>query len=578
MRIFGLDINFNKQVITRVLFYFLPMVILAAFIFFFMLPQMEKTIIQEYEGYNKHLLDIIDGQFEKVDEIKANMEKKRFVTRLLYADSTQLYDQNSDVTDFLDFIGELYNINEISSLTSDIGIYNKKNNKVYYTEGINDIEWFFGQTYSIDKKSSGYWKSYFSSYEYENGVQLLGPLEYRYYNVVNQESPREGFLYVSPISIGSSCQLVLLAFIETKSLAEVKNIVQGGDDTYSFLYYNQNEISLNQESAPFKTFDISQIPSDESVKLGNYMVVSSTRTWWNQEFNLVTYISKKDAFKDINTMRVVIGVLLLAMFVYTYAFVFMLNRKQNEINLRKEKKLLINAFMRCCFNWNDESDLQRISEFYGSHYLFVVTEKLNIQDCVMHEGSYNMVIFTCEENTIHVICSEADADKNIYEFLKEYIGRQNIMHFGASSLCKINEIHEGYSQAVDAYDNYSLEGEGRPSTAHENDNSVDYQILNYVNKNFEDSNLSLKDIAERFQINASNISRQFQQATGEHFRSYLMGLRIKKACDLLTQTEDNINTISKLSGYDNPTSFRRIFKQMTGQSPSDYREKHDTRK
>ena len=81
----------------------------------------------------------------------------------------------------------------------------------------------------------------------------------------------------------------------------------------------------------------------------------------------------------------------------------------------------------------------------------------------------------------------------------------------------------------------------------------------------------MKDIAEKFQINVSNISRQFQQVTGEHFRSYLMGLRIKKACELLMKTEDNINVISKLSGYDNPTSFRRIFKQMTGQSPSDYR-------
>jgi transcriptional regulator GlxA family with amidase domain len=54
-----------------------------------------------------------------------------------------------------------------------------------------------------------------------------------------------------------------------------------------------------------------------------------------------------------------------------------------------------------------------------------------------------------------------------------------------------------------------------------------------------------------------------------------MGLRIKKACSLLLNTSESVNNISKMSGYDNPASFRRIFKQIMGISPSEYRESKD---
>ena len=569
MKVLGLEFHFDKNVIKRVIMLFLPMVILASAIFLYILPMMRKSIVQEYEGFNKNLLDFVNVQFTQVDEIKANMEKKNFVNRLLYVDSEKLYDKNSDVSDFLDFIDELYNINEISSITSDIGIYNKKNEKVYYTEGINDVDWFFDQTYSIDKKSNGYWTSCFNNVQYENGVQFLGPFDYTYYGVINNDFTKEGFLYVAPINIGSSCQLVFFALIDTDNLVDVKNLVQNDDDTYSVLYYNQNKISLNDENIDVQLLNQNEIPAEVS----GYISVTSKITRWNQEFDLVTYVHKKYAYKDVNTMRIFIAVLLLIMFLYIYEFIYILNKKQNEISLRKEKKMLINAFLRSCFNWNDESDLQRISDFYGSYYLFMITEKLNVQDCVEHEGSYNLVVFTCEDNTILAVCSESDDENNIKLFLKEYRNRLNIHQYGISSVCKINEIRVGYSQALDSYDNYSLEEDSEKHLLERN-NSIDYQILNYVNENYNDSNLSLKDIAEKFQINVSNISRQFQQVTGEHFRSYLMGLRIKKACELLEKTEDNINIISKLSGYDNPTSFRRIFKQMTGQSPSDFRNKN----
>ena len=574
MQVFKRVVRFDKKVIGRAMLFFLPMLILAAFMLLYVLPMMQKKTIKEYEVYNQHLQNIVSGQFEQVDNIKKNIEKNSFVSKFLYVSNTQTYDDTSDITDLLYFMDELDNIDAINAITSGIGVYNKINNRIYYINGDYTPAWFFEQTYTIDKKSSGYWQAFFDKTQLDSQVQLLGPLEYTYYNLLYKDSTKEGFLYIAPINIGTSCELVFFSFIDNESLADAISVVPASGETYTFLYYNQEEISLNQETVSFEPYDISSIPVGQTIELDDYIVASSGETLWGKEFIIVTYISKKNAFNDTNTMKILIGVLLFVMFLYIYVFVYILNKRRDEIDQRKEKKLLINAFIRCCFNWNDESDLQRISEFYGSYYLFVATEKLNIPDCVETEGDYNFVIFTCEQNTIHIICSENDDMKAATAFLHKYIERQNIRHFGVSSFCSSEGIHDGYSQALDSYDNYSLSGEAGDEADTDYNSGLDNQILKYVNKNYEKPNLSLKDIADKFEINASNISRQFQQATGEHFRSYLMKLRINKACRLLTETENNVNTISQLSGYDNPDSFRRIFKQMTGQAPSDYRNNH----
>lgn len=49
---------------------------------------------------------------------------------------------------------------------------------------------------------------------------------------------------------------------------------------------------------------------------------------------------------------------------------------------------------------------------------------------------------------------------------------------------------------------------------------------------------------------------------------------MKKAEELLSETDMNIDQISIQVGYLNTSSFRRKFKQETGLTPSQYRSKH----
>ena len=54
--------------------------------------------------------------------------------------------------------------------------------------------------------------------------------------------------------------------------------------------------------------------------------------------------------------------------------------------------------------------------------------------------------------------------------------------------------------------------------------------------------------------------------------AYFIHLKIRKACELLDQTELTVQEIAVAIGYDDPYYFSRIFKKIQGVSPSAYRQ------
>jgi AraC-like DNA-binding protein len=57
------------------------------------------------------------------------------------------------------------------------------------------------------------------------------------------------------------------------------------------------------------------------------------------------------------------------------------------------------------------------------------------------------------------------------------------------------------------------------------------------------------------------------------FKQYLNIVRITEARRLLMDTDRQISEIAFAVGYNYPTTFNRIFKEVTGISPSDFRKK-----
>ncbi len=78
-------------------------------------------------------------------------------------------------------------------------------------------------------------------------------------------------------------------------------------------------------------------------------------------------------------------------------------------------------------------------------------------------------------------------------------------------------------------------------------------------------------MTERSRLSARTFKRRFASATGYAPLDYVQSLRIEEAKQMLETTEEAIDDIASAVGYDEPNSFRRLFKRTTGISPHQYR-------
>ncbi|NSW91001.1 MAG: helix-turn-helix transcriptional regulator [Firmicutes bacterium] len=96
-------------------------------------------------------------------------------------------------------------------------------------------------------------------------------------------------------------------------------------------------------------------------------------------------------------------------------------------------------------------------------------------------------------------------------------------------------------------------------------------IIDYINKEYRSSMLSLEVVAEEFNISPGYLSRFFKEQIGFKFIDYVKNLRINEAKKLLVETQKTIKDIVEEVGYTDVANFIRTFKVMEGITPADYR-------
>jgi YesN/AraC family two-component response regulator len=97
-------------------------------------------------------------------------------------------------------------------------------------------------------------------------------------------------------------------------------------------------------------------------------------------------------------------------------------------------------------------------------------------------------------------------------------------------------------------------------------------VARFIKENFTQE-INLNSLAKSFNFNASYLSKLFKKHYDETPVKYLLALRINEAKHLLRgRPELDVKTVGELVGYPDPFYFSRVFKQMTGKSPSEFRE------
>jgi len=84
---------------------------------------------------------------------------------------------------------------------------------------------------------------------------------------------------------------------------------------------------------------------------------------------------------------------------------------------------------------------------------------------------------------------------------------------------------------------------------------------------------SLHKLALKFEMSPRNFMRRFKRATGCTPLDYLQQLRIEAAKRRLQQSDMNVDEVTRQVGYEDVSSFSKLFHARTGMTPSQYRQR-----
>lgn len=102
------------------------------------------------------------------------------------------------------------------------------------------------------------------------------------------------------------------------------------------------------------------------------------------------------------------------------------------------------------------------------------------------------------------------------------------------------------------------------------------EIQQYIDTHFEDK-LTIEELADRFFLSRPYVRNLFMRHLGLSPKQYLQQVRMKKAGELLLQTDYEIRLIASSVGYSDQLAFSKVFKQYYGCAPTQFRSKNQKR-
>lgn len=96
-------------------------------------------------------------------------------------------------------------------------------------------------------------------------------------------------------------------------------------------------------------------------------------------------------------------------------------------------------------------------------------------------------------------------------------------------------------------------------------------IIDFIESRYDDVNLNVDMISSHFGINERSVRRIMKKGLNKTYKEFLNEVRIKHACELLLQTDQTNQVISSQTGFFHANTFYRVFRQVMGMSPDEYR-------
>ena len=96
--------------------------------------------------------------------------------------------------------------------------------------------------------------------------------------------------------------------------------------------------------------------------------------------------------------------------------------------------------------------------------------------------------------------------------------------------------------------------------------------ISYVEKNISRSDLSVEELSRELGMSRAHMYKKMLQITGKTPIEFIRIIRLKRAAQLLRESQQNVSEIAYQLGFNNPKYFSRYFKEEFGVLPSVYQE------
>ena len=102
-----------------------------------------------------------------------------------------------------------------------------------------------------------------------------------------------------------------------------------------------------------------------------------------------------------------------------------------------------------------------------------------------------------------------------------------------------------------------------------------YKSIEYIRRNYM-KKVTLDEVSENASLSPSYFSRIFKKEMKTSFNAYLNSVRIEMSKKLLSDEDIPLSDIAMLTGFEHQSYYSKVFKQNTGVSPKQYREKRSS--
>lgn len=193
--------------------------------------------------------------------------------------------------------------------------------------------------------------------------------------------------------------------------------------------------------------------------------------------------------------------------------------------------------------------------------------KACIQRLISEFGSASISVELCYVRIVRVMLAVLQTLMEIGSNENELIGKEKRLLSDLYSFRSLDEIEHWLNEVCEQ----ALRDVAK--TRKDLTRSQMLEAVDFIQRHYEDAELSIKTVCSRIFMSTSYFSALFKTHTGKTFVEYVTEVRMEKAKELLKHSLLKTYEIAAKTGYQDPQYFSVLFKKHTGDTPTEYRNK-----